>query len=104
MSHFKDFFELYFVLLQIKGKRMTRITMLSLVAAAVLCTGCGEDTKKDTTDSAAKAVESTKEAASHAVDATKDMADKAAKATKETAKEAEVAVKKAADKVVEATK
>ncbi len=63
--------------------------MLSLVAAAVLFTGCGEDT----TDSASKAVESTKEAASHAVDA-----------TKEAAKEAEASIEKAADKAVEATK
>jgi len=89
MSHFTDFFELYFVSLKIKGKRMTKITMLSLVAAAVLYTGCGEDA----TDSATKAVESTKEAASHAADA-----------TTKAAKEAGAAVEKAADKAVEATK
>jgi cytochrome c553 len=104
MSHFTDFFKLYFVSLKIKGKRMTKITMLSLVTAAVLFTGCGEDTKKEATDSAAKAVESTKEAASHAVDATKNMADKAVEATKKTAKEAETSIEKAADKAVEATK
>ena len=79
---------------------MTKITMLSLVAAAVLFTGCGEDAKKDATDTAAKAVESTKEAASNAVDATKTMADKAV----EAAKEAEASIEKAADKAVEATK
>ena len=79
---------------------MTKITMLSLVAAAVLYTGCGEDTKKDATEATTKAVESTKAAASDAVDATKNMADKAV----EAAKEAEAAVEKAADKAVEATK
>ena len=83
---------------------MIRITMLSLVAAAVLFTGCGEDTKKDTTDSAAKAAESTKEAANNAVDATKNAADKAIEATKEAAAEAGAAIKKAADKAVESSK
>ena len=62
---------------------MTKITILSLVAAAVLFTGCGEKTEQEATDTATKAVESTKEAASNAVDATKDMADKAVEAAKE---------------------
>jgi len=100
MSHFTDFFKLYFESLKLKGKRMKRITMLSLVAAAVLFTGCGEDAKKDATDTTAKAVESTKEAASNAVDATKNMADKAV----EAAKEAEASIEKAADKAIEASK
>ena len=79
---------------------MKKITMLSVVAAAVLFVGCGEDSKKAASEASAKAVESTKEAASHAVDATKDAADKAV----EAAKKAEVAAKEAADKAVEATK
>jgi cytochrome c553 len=79
---------------------MTKITMLSVVAAAVLFVGCGEDSKKAASEATAKAVESTKEAASHAVDATKNVADKAV----EAAKEAEEAVEKAAEKAVEATK
>ena len=79
---------------------MKKITMLSLVAAAVLFAGCGEDSKKAASEATTKAVESTKEAASNAVDATKKAADKAL----EAAKEAEEAAKKAADKAVEATK
>ena len=90
---------------------MTKITMLSIVAAALLFTGCGEKAKDSATDAAAKAVESTKEAASHAVDATKEAADKAVEAAKETtakavdaADKAIEATKEAADKAVEATK
>jgi len=79
---------------------MKKIISLSLVAAALLFTGCGEKTKESATDTAAKAVESTKEAASSAIDATKAAADKAV----EVAKEAEVAAKVAASKAVEATK
>ncbi|MCD6211527.1 MAG: c-type cytochrome [Sulfurovum sp.] len=78
--------------------------MLSIVAAALLFTGCGEKAKDSATDAAAKAVESTKEAASHAVDATKEAADKAVEAAKETTAKAVDATKAAADKAVEATK
>jgi len=83
---------------------MKKITMLSIVAAAMLFTGCGEKAKDSATDAAAKAVESTKEAASSAVDAAKDTADKAVEATKEAADKAVDATKDAADKAVEATK
>ena len=83
---------------------MTKITMLSIVAAALLFTGCGEKAKDSATDAAAKAVESTKEAASHAVDATKEAADKAVEAAKETTAKAVDATKDAADKAIEATK
>jgi len=78
--------------------------MLSIVAAAMLFTGCGEKAKDSATDAAAKAVESTKEAASHAVDATKEAADKAVEAAKETTAKVVEATKDAADKAVEATK
>ena len=97
MSHFRDFFELYCVTLKIKGKRMTKIIMLSLVAAAVLFTGCGEDTEKDAT----KAVESTKEVAHNAMDATKDAVDKAVEATKEAAQATKEAAIKALDSAEE---
>jgi len=80
----------------IKGKWMKKIIILSIVAAAVLLTGCGEDSKKIATDAATKAVESTKEATSHAADAAKEATDKAV----ETAEKAVEATKKA----VEATK
>ena len=100
MSHFADFFELYCVTLKIKGKRMSKIIMLSLVAAAVLFVGCGEDSKKAVSETTTKAVESTKEATTKAVEATKNMANKAV----EAAKEAEAAVEKATAKAVEATK
>jgi len=83
---------------------MTKITMLSIVAAALLFTGCGEKAKESATDATAKAVESTKEAASHAVDATKKAADKAVEAAKETTAKAVEATKDAADKAIEATK
>jgi len=82
---------------------MTKITMLSIVAA-VLFTGCGEKAKESATDAAAKAVESTKEAASLAADAAKEAADKAVEAAKETTAKAVEATKEAADKAVEATK
>ena len=72
---------------------MKKIITLSLVAATLLFTGCGEETKKAATDATTKAVESTKEAATQAVDAAKEAADKAV----DTAKEATT-------KVVEATK
>lgn len=78
---------------------MKNIIMLSLVAAAVLFVGCGEDSKK-ATDAATKAVESTKEAASHAVDAAKEAADKAV----DKAKEAEQVAKEVTKEAVEATK
>jgi len=80
---------------------MTRITMLSIVAAAMLFTGCGEKAKDSATDAAAKAVESTKEAASHAVDATKEAADKAVEAAKETTAKAVEATKEAVDSAKE---
>lgn len=80
---------------------MKKIISLSLVAAALLFTGCGEKTKESATDTAAKAVESTKEAANTAVEASKEAADKAVEATKEAAKTATEAVEKAVDSAKE---
>ena len=76
---------------------MTRMTMLSIVAAAVLFTGCGEKSKESATDAAAKAVESTKEAANSAVEATKKAADKAVEVAKEATTKAVEATKEAAE-------
>ncbi len=83
---------------------MKKITMLSIVAAALLFTGCGDKAKDSATDAAAKAVESTKDAASSAVDAAKDTAAKAVESTKEAASSAVDATKDAADKAVKTTK
>ena len=83
---------------------MKKIIGLSLVAATLLFTGCGEDSKKAASEATTKAVESTKEAANSAVDATKAAADKAVEATKEVADKAVDAAKEATAKVVEATK
>ena len=82
---------------------MKKITILSIVAATVLFTGCGEDTKK-ATDAATKAVESTKEAASHAVDAAKEAAKEATDKAVETTKEAVEATKEAASEAVDSVK
>ena len=83
---------------------MKKIITLSLVAATLLFTGCGEDSKKAASEATTKAVESTKEAANSAVDATKAAADKAVEATKEVADKAVDAAKESTAKVVEATK
>lgn len=74
--------------------------MLSIVAAALLLAGCGEDKKGATSDAVTKAVESTKEAASDVVNAAKVTTSDAVNATKEATKEAVVTTKE----VVEATK
>jgi cytochrome c553 len=76
--------------------------MLSIVAATLLFTGCGEDSKKAASEATTKAVEATKEAASHAVDATKEAADKAVEAAKETTAKAVEATKEAAEATKEA--
>jgi len=81
---------------------MTKMTMLSIVAATVLFTGCGEKAKDSATEATTKAVESTKEAASSAVDATKKAADKAVEAAKEATAKAVEATKEAAEATKEA--
>jgi len=89
---------------------MKKITLLSLAAAAVLFTACGEDMKKAASDAATKTTEAVKDTASNAVDATKEAASNAVDATKEAASNAVDATKEAAasaaqaaaDKAVEA--
>ena len=77
---------------------MNKLTLLSLVAASVLFTGCGEDAKKAVSDAATSATEAVKETTANAVDATKEAAASAAEAAKEKAAEvADAAAQKAAD-------
>jgi len=94
---------------------MKNITILSLAAAAVLFTACGEDAKQAAADATAKATETvkestnnavaaTKEAASNAVDATKEAAANAVDATKEAAAEAKAAAEEKAAAAAEALK
>ena len=95
---------------------MNKITMISVITAALLFTGCGEQSKDSATDTTAKeAVDKAVDATKEAVDATKDAADKAVDATKEAASNAvdsakegvanaTAAVLDKADKAVEATK
>ncbi|RUM75182.1 MAG: hypothetical protein DSZ10_00350 [Sulfurovum sp.] len=83
---------------------MKKITLLSLAAAAVLFTACGEDTKRAASDAATKATETVKETTSNAVDATKEAASNAVAATKEAASNAVEATKEAASDAVDATK
>ena len=75
---------------------MKKIITLSLVAATLLFTACGEKTE----DATAKAVESTKEAAHNIADASKEAANKAIESAKKATAEAKVA----ADKALEDTK
>ena len=75
---------------------MKNITLLSLAAAAVLFTACGEDAKKAAAEATAKATETVKETTSNAVEATKEAASNAAEATKEAATNAVDATKEAA--------
>jgi len=87
---------------------MNKSILLSLVAASVLFTGCGEDAKKAVTDAAASATETVKETTANAVAATKEVASEATtsatEAVKEAATEAVESAKEAASSAVEATK
>jgi len=67
---------------------MKKITMLSIIAAAMLFTGCEEKTTDTASDAVAQAAESTKEAVINAADATKEAVTEAATATQEAASEA----------------
>jgi len=80
---------------------MKKVILLSLAAASILFTGCGEETKKAAADATAKTVEVTENAASDlkkaAADAT-EATKKAAEATARLAEEKAAEVKAAADK------
>ena len=89
---------------------MKNITLLSLVAAALLFTACGEKTKEAATEATNKVTEAVKEDTASVVEATKKAATEAAEAAKTAAADAAEAtaakaaeVKKAAeDKASEA--
>jgi len=77
---------------------MKNFTLLSLVAAALLFTACGEKTKDAASDAANKVTEAVKADATSVVDATKKAATDAADAAKAKAAEvAEMAAAKAAE-------
>ena len=75
---------------------MKKITMLSVVAAAMLFVGCGDKTKDAAADTTTKAAEGTKEAASKTADAAKETADKAVETTKAAVSDAADTVKESA--------
>lgn len=81
---------------------MKTLTILSVITASLLFTGCGNDSTKSASDATAKAVESSKEAAAKAADAAKEATNKAIEATKEAASKAADAAKVAADATKEA--
>jgi len=79
---------------------MKKITLLSLVAASVLFTACGEDSKKAAAEATAKTVE----VAKTTTEDVKKAATEATAKTVEAAKETTEDVKAAATKLAEATK
>ncbi len=81
---------------------MKKVTLLSLVAAAVLFTACGEDAKKVAAEATAKTVEVAKETAVSAVDTAKAVATEAAEAAKEKAAQVAAAAKEEAQKAADA--
>jgi len=81
---------------------MKKVTLLSLVAAAVLFTACGEDAKKAAAEATAKTTETVKDAAAGTVDAAKKAAADAAEATKVKAAEVAAAAKAKAEKAAAA--
>ncbi len=89
---------------------MKRLVIISVATVAVLTfSGCGGSSKDDNaknsvTETATKAVETTKEAATKATEAVKESANKAVEATKETAAKAAEATKEAVAKTTEAAK
>jgi len=90
---------------------MNKMTILSMIATALLFNGCGNDSQKSVSGATSKAVESTKEAASSVANAAKEATQKAVEATKEAAgkvadatEEAVAASKEAAADAVESTK
>ena len=80
---------------------MKNMILLSLVAATMLFTGCGEDTKKAAAEATAKTTEAVKNTASDLEKATADAMEatkKAAEATAKLAEEKAAEMKAAADK------
>jgi len=88
---------------------MKKLVIISVATVAVLTfSGCGnksdEGSKNVVTETAAKAVDTTKEAAAKTTEAVKETATKAAEATKEAATKAAETTKEAAAKATDAAK
>ena len=81
---------------------MKNITLLSLVAAALLFTACGEKTKEAAGDAANKVTEAVKADTTSALEATKKAAEDAAESAKAKAAEVAAAAKEEADKMAAA--
>jgi cytochrome c553 len=81
---------------------MKNITLLSLAAASLLFTACGEKTKEAANDAATAVTEAVKVDTSSAVDAVKEAAADAAEATKAKAAEIAETAKVEAQKVADA--
>ena len=81
---------------------MKNITLLSLVAASLLFTACGEKTKEAANDAATAVTEAVKEDTSSVVDAAKQAAADAAESAKAKAAEVAEAAKVEAQKVADA--
>jgi len=81
---------------------MKNLTLLSLVAASLLFTACGEKTKEAAGDAANKVTEAVKADSASAVEATKKAAADAAEATKAKAAKVAAAAKVEADKMAAA--
>ena len=86
---------------------MKKLTVLSIVVAGLLLSGCGDDTKKAASEATDKVVETTKEVASSAKDTVKEAGDSISKATDkavEATKEAAEATKEVASDAVDSAK
>jgi len=81
---------------------MKNVTLLSLVAASLLFTACGEKTKEAATDAANTVTEAVKEDTASAMEATKKAVADAAVVTKKAAADAAEAAKVEAEKVAAA--
>lgn len=89
---------------------MKKFTLVSIVAAAIVLAGCGDEAKKVATETATKATEKTQEVkkdvvdtATKAVKTTKEIANETVENTKATTDDVVVAVKKAGNSISEAT-
>jgi len=81
---------------------MKNLTLLSLVAATLLFTACGEKTKEAASDAANKVTEAVKADTTSVVDATKKAATDAVESAKAKAAEVAAAAKDEADKMAAA--
>lgn len=83
---------------------MKKIPLLSLIAATVLFTACGEETKKTETNTTTSVTQRLKESATHAMDVAKVAAKEAVEVAKVEAKKVADAVSEKATEATEAIK